>query len=61
LILFVSGLLPFFAGVAIAFLSQQGSLQQMDLAWALMIIGVAIALPGYIGIWRWRWIKFKND
>jgi hypothetical protein len=52
---------PFFSGVAIAFLTQQKVLQQMDLAWGLIIIGIVIALPGYIGIWRWRWIKFKNN
>jgi len=53
--------LPFFAGIAIAFLSQQKAIEQMDLALGLIILGVVIALPGYIGIWRWRWIKFKND
>lgn len=59
--LFIAGLVPFFLGVLIAFLEQWGLWQQPRLAWGLMIIGVIIALPGYIGIWRWRWIKFKND
>lgn len=59
--LFVAGLVPFFLGVLIAFLAQWGLWQQPTLGWALIIIGVVVALPGYIGIWRWRWLKFKND
>ena len=59
--LFIIGLAPFFLGVLIVFLNQSGVLQQPRLGWILIGTGIAIALPGYIGIWRWRWIKFKND
>ncbi len=59
--LFIGGLLPFFSGITLTFLAKFYWPPLLDLAWVLIIVGILIALPGYIGIWRWRWIQFKND
>ncbi len=58
---FVTGLIVFFVGVALIFIGQLNSQLLLTAGWSVLVTGVFIALPGYIGIWRWRWIQFKND
>jgi len=59
--LFIVGLIPFFAGFLILYL-----IDDVDSLWALigrvfLYGGIVISLPGYIGIWRWRWLQFNNN
>ncbi len=58
--LFIIGLLPFFSGVVLSFIARIYAPSLLIYGWILIIFGVVIALPGYIGIWRWRWIQFKS-
>ncbi len=59
--LFIAGLLPFFVGVIVSFIAKIYFPQLLIYGWILIISGIIIALPGYIGIWRWRWVQFKNN
>ncbi|PIP80211.1 MAG: hypothetical protein COW84_06465 [Gammaproteobacteria bacterium CG22_combo_CG10-13_8_21_14_all_40_8] len=59
--IFIVGLVVFFIGVSVIFISLNGLASVNTMGWILLSLGILIALPGYIGIWRWRWISFKND
>jgi hypothetical protein len=57
---FVLGILPFALGALPLWLWPAMPVWARNLCWGLIGLGLLIALPGYIGIWRWRWKTFRE-